>query len=91
MEAPAVSVTVTADEGTEVPSRTIRFQCGLLRETETFVEEDLEDVPQEALLDYVVDMLNVKVWPWQAFSGAAALRTAVGGLRSGSEAPRQSC
>ena len=61
MEAPIVSITVTGDEGTEIPSRTIRFQCGLLRETETFVEEDLEDVPREALLDYVVDMLNVKV------------------------------
>lgn len=53
------NITVTAEE--ETPSRTVRFQCGLLRETETFVEEDLEDVSRDAILDYVVDMLNVKV------------------------------
>ena len=53
------NITVMAEE--ETPSRTVRFQCGLLRETETFVEEDLEDVARDAILDYVVDMLNVKV------------------------------
>ena len=55
------TIQVTGDDCAEVPSKTIRFQCGLLRETETFSEEDLEDVSLDSLLEYVVDMLNVKV------------------------------
>lgn len=67
MESP--NITVTAEEDT--PSRTVRFQCGLLRETETFLEEDLEDVSRDAILDFVVDMLNVKV---RAYSRLRRLR-----------------
>lgn len=61
------NITVMADEGTvSAPSpvgtsKTVRFQCGLLRETETFAEEDLEDVSLDAILEFVVEMLNVKV------------------------------
>lgn len=58
---PTIQVTGAGDDGPEVPSKTVRFQCGLLRETETFSEEDLEDVSLEALLEFVVDMLNAKV------------------------------
>ena len=43
--------------------KTVRFQCGLLRETETFSEEDLEDVSLVALLEYVEEMINGKVGP----------------------------
>lgn len=62
-----VNPNVTADEGAvSVPSpagasKTVRFQCGLLRETETFSEEDLEDVSLYAILEFVVEMLNSKV------------------------------
>ena len=65
MDGPAI--TVTADErAASAPSpvatsKTVRFQCGLLRETETFSEDDLEDVSLDAILEYVVEMLNVKV------------------------------
>lgn len=61
------NVTVTADEGTVSgpspagASKTVRFQCGLLRETETFPEEDLEDVSLYAIMEFVVEMLNAKV------------------------------
>ena len=61
------TITVTADEGAVgapspvATSKTVRFQCGLLRETETFSEDDLEDVSLDAILEYVVEMLNVKV------------------------------
>lgn len=61
------NITVTTED--ETPSRTVRFQCGLLRETETFVEEDLEDVSRDAILDYVVDMLNVKVRAYSSSYG----------------------
>lgn len=68
MDTPASpSVTVTEDERASsapspvVASKTVRFQCGLLRETETFSEEDLEDVSLDAVLEYVVEMLNIKV------------------------------
>lgn len=40
---------------------TIRFQCGLLRETETFAEDDMQEVSLPALLEYVDEMLNMKV------------------------------
>lgn len=61
------NVTVTADEGPVSgpspagTSKTVRFQCGLLRETETFPEEDLEDVSLYAIMEFVVEMLNAKV------------------------------
>ena len=56
---PAISV--TTDDEEELPKRTVKFQCGLLRETETFVGEDVEILCQETLLEYVCDMLNYKV------------------------------
>ena len=57
------TITATADEGavSAPSSKTVRFQCGLLREAETFAEDDLEDVSLDAILEYVVEMLNVKV------------------------------
>ena len=59
-------VTVNNGEDGAAPSvagnpKTVRFQCGLLRETETFAEEDLQDVSLAALLEYVDEMLNIKV------------------------------
>lgn len=63
MEPP--SITLTSEEGngitTEVVKKTIKFQCGLLRETETFTGEDLEVLCKDTLLDYVCDMLTNKV------------------------------
>ena len=59
-----LSIAVTDDEDAPSPvnaSKTVRFQCGLLRETETFAEEDLEDVSLVALLEFVEEMLNMKV------------------------------
>lgn len=58
-------ITLSAEDGTEVPKRTIKFQCGLLRETETFMGEDVEILCRETLLDYICDMLTVKVGPVQ--------------------------
>lgn len=58
------SLTVNNAEDGAVPSgnpKTVRFQCGLLRETETFAEEDMQDVSLAALLEYVDEMLNLKV------------------------------
>ena len=56
---------VTVDEGTETEGikekRTVKFQCGLLRETETFVGQDVELLCRETLMDYICDMLTVKV------------------------------
>lgn len=63
MESP--NVVVTVEDGTETEGikekRTVRFQCGLLRETETFVGQDVEFLCRETLLDYICDMLTVKV------------------------------
>lgn len=62
MESP--NVVVTVEDGTETEGikekRTVRFQCGLLRETETFVGQDVEFLCRETLLDYICDMLTVK-------------------------------
>ena len=62
---------VSGEEGPHAPScsgagarKTVRFQCGLLRETERFSEEDMEDVSLGALLEYVEEMLNGKVGPY---------------------------
>lgn len=45
---------------------TVKFQCGLLRETETFVGDDVEYLYRDHILDFVCDMLSVKVrWLWQ--------------------------
>lgn len=55
------SVTLTAEDSSDIAKKTVKFQCGLLRETETFVGEDLEVLCRDTLLDYVCDMLNNKV------------------------------
>ena len=55
------TITLTTEDGEEVPKKTVNFQCGLLRETETFVGDDVEYLYREHLLDYVCDMLSVKV------------------------------
>ena len=60
MEPP--SITLTPDSASsDVPKKTIKFQCGLLRETETFLGEDVEDLCRDNLMDFVCDMLNNKV------------------------------
>ena len=61
MAAEPPSITLTGEDGTEVPKRTVKFQCGLLRETETFVGEDVDILCRETLLDYICDMLAMKV------------------------------
>ena len=58
MDAP--SITLTTEYGME-SRKTVKFQCGLVRETETFVGEEVELLCRETLLDYVCDMLNTKV------------------------------
>lgn len=56
------SITLTAEDGSsELVKKTIKFQCGLLRETESFMGEELEVLCRDTLLDYVCDMLNNKV------------------------------
>lgn len=61
MEPP--SITLTGEDGysSEVVQRTVKFQCGLLRETESFTGEDIEVLCRDTLLDYVCDMLTNKV------------------------------
>lgn len=49
------------EEVEETAKKTIKFQCGLLRETETFVGDDTEYLYRDHVLDYVCDMLSVKV------------------------------
>ncbi len=58
MDTPAI--TVTAEDAEDL-KKTIKFQCGLLRETESFSGEDLDVLCKDTLLDYVCDMLNNKV------------------------------
>jgi len=53
-------LTLTDATGCEV-KKTVKFQCGLLRETETFVGGDVELLCRDTLLDYVCDMLTNKV------------------------------
>lgn len=62
MDAP--NITLTMEESVEVRSnrkKTVNFQCGLLRETETFVGEDVEMLCRDSLLDYISDILTIKV------------------------------
>ncbi len=58
MDPPSLTLTDTA--GCEA-KKTVKFQCGLLRETETFMGEELELLCRDTLLDYACDMLNSKV------------------------------
>ena len=41
--------------------RTVRFQCGLFREEETFIGEDVKILCKETLLEYVCDLLTIRV------------------------------
>ena len=61
MEPP--SITFSAEDGTncEGATKTVKFQCGLLRETETFSGEDLDVLCKDTLLDFICDMLTNKV------------------------------
>lgn len=61
MEATATTAQEEQGGGTETARKTIKFQCGLLRETETFAGEDLDILCKDTLLEYVCDMLNNKV------------------------------
>ena len=57
--APKISVT---SESTDEPLKcTVKFQCGLLRETETFLGDDVRYLCTESVLEYVSDMLYFKV------------------------------
>ena len=60
-EPPHITLTSEDGLGCEALKKTIKFQCGLLRETETFVGEDLEVLSKDTLQDYICDMLNTKV------------------------------
>ena len=61
MDPPTIVLTTEEVGCQEVSKKTIKFQCGLLRETETFTCEDLELLCRDNLMDYVCDMLNNKV------------------------------
>lgn len=61
MEISAPDITIMEEGERELPRRTVNFQCGLLRETETFVGDDVEALSRDSLQEYVCDMLNVKV------------------------------
>ena len=43
------------------PKRKVRFQCGLFREEETFFGEDVKILCKETLLEYVCDLLTIRV------------------------------
>lgn len=49
---------VELDEG--IPKRTVRFQCGLFREVETFIGNDVKILCRETLLEYVCDLLTLR-------------------------------
>lgn len=53
-------VSVTSIDESELEKCTVKFQCGLLRETETFIGEDVHLLCLETLQDYVCDMLHFK-------------------------------
>ena len=65
MQADPPAITVTMENGgqvaAEVPKVTLKFQCGLLRETETFTGEDVGILCRDTLLEFVCDMLTFKV------------------------------
>ena len=48
-------------EPEDIPKRTIRFQCGLLREEESFTGPDARYLCRDQLVDYACDLLNTKV------------------------------
>lgn len=53
---------VTDGRGEEsLTKRKVRFQCGLFREEETFIGEDVKILCKETLLEYVCDLLTIRV------------------------------
>ncbi|XP_011410345.2 PREDICTED: serine/threonine-protein kinase D3-like, partial [Amphimedon queenslandica] len=54
------SLSLTGENGLEEPKLTIQFQCGLLREEETFMGYDLQIMGLDTLQEYVCDMLTFK-------------------------------
>ena len=54
-------LSLTSENGLEEPKLTIQFQCGLLREEETFIGYDLQILGLDTLQEYVCDMLTFKV------------------------------
>ena len=59
---PAILTTTSENGGEELlPKRKVKFQCGLFREEETFIGEDVEILCAESLLEYVADLLESRV------------------------------
>jgi hypothetical protein len=61
MDPPSISVTGEDGSNSDLLKKTVKFQCGLLRETESFSGDDLDILCGDTLLYYVCDMLNNKV------------------------------
>ena len=57
----APKISVTNETTGELLKCTVKFQCGLLRETETFLGDDVRYLCTESVLEYVSDMLYFKV------------------------------
>lgn len=53
-------ILVIVVEPEDIPQRTIRFQCGLLREEETFTGADARYLCRDQLVDFACDLLNTK-------------------------------
>lgn len=60
-EQPIPALSVSSEDGQELPKCTVKFQCGLLREVETFIGYDVDILCTDTVLEYVCDMLNFKV------------------------------
>lgn len=61
MEPPSITFSSEDGNNCEPVTKTVKFQCGLLRETETFSGEDLDVLCKDTLLDFICDMLTNKV------------------------------
>lgn len=60
-EAVTTRISVSNEAGEALPKCTLKFQCGLLRETETFLGDDVRYLCTDSVLEYVNDMLYFKV------------------------------
>ena len=58
----AHNITMAVEESVQAHKKTVNFQCGLLRETETFIGEDVDLLCRDSLLDYMSDILTIKVF-----------------------------
>ena len=61
METPTTPLLAVSNQHGELLKCTLKFQCGLLRETETFLGDDVRYLCAESLLEYASDMLYFKV------------------------------